>query len=337
MRDLKLEVIIMSEKYTDILSRNLDVPEIVQEKMKLAFSKVYEEEKEAGRRKKRKQISRMRRLPRAAVIAFACCLALGMTAAAMGLTSLYRQRMQEMTEDEVDRYYNIANGGEANSHNRNFTLEEEERYAQLETEYQRNGLFPQNEITCLYTGDIYGGEGVAIDPDTRTVYLPDRELTDEELLEIIDFNCKVAYSIYEKNNERILSGDDWESRMATMTDEMVDEVYLAWCGGNTEVSGGYSRPLTEAEERRYAELNQKYETEGLYVESNLSIIQAQSEYTGSGVAFSVKESHYCIPDGELTDEELLKVIDFNHKVPYCFDRINTEILLGLREGYPQIQ
>lgn len=325
----------MSEKYTDILSRDLEVPKIVQEKMELAFSKIYGEEKEAGRQKKRKRISHMRRLPRAAAIVIACCLALGTTAAAMGLTSLYRQRMQGMTEEEVNGYYDIADGGEANSHNRDFTLEERERYAQLEIEYQRNGLFPQNEIACLYTGDIYGGDGVAIDPDTRTIYLPDRELTDEELLEIIDFNCKLAYSIYEKNNERILNGDDWESRMAAMTSERVDEVYLAWCGGNTDVSGGYSRPLTEAEERRYEELNQKYEAEGLYVEADISIIQAQSEYTHSGVAFSVKESHYCIPEGELTDEELLKIIDFNHKVLYCFDRIHTEIQLGLRRVIPR--
>lgn len=327
----------MSENYIDILSKELDIPEIVQKKMEDAFSEVYMEENKKINHRQGRKVSHMHRLPRAAVAAFICCLALGTTAAAMGITTLYRQRMQDMTEEEKDKYYEIADAGEANSMNRDFTAEEEKRYAELKAEYQNNGLFPQKEIAHLHTGDVYDGEEAALDPDTRTIYLPDRELTDEELLEIIDFNSKVAYSIYEKANERIINGDGWESRMAAMTDEMVDEVYLAWCGGNTEVSGGYSRPLTEAEERRYEEMVQKYEMEGLYAEADITIINEEREYTGSGVAFSVKESYYCIPAGELTDAELLTLIDFDHKVSYCFDRILSEIQLGLRQGYPKIQ
>lgn len=327
----------MREECTDILSRDLDVPEVVQRKIDFALSEVYVQERKKRRRKRSRQNFPMWRFPRAAAIVLACCLALGMTVAAVEFTSLYRQRMQDMTKEEVDEYYEIANVAETNTCNRRYTVEEERRYEELKAAYQSGGLFPQNEIARLHTGDVYSGEGVALDPDTSTIYLPERELTDEELLEIIDFDCKLVYSIYEKNNERILNGGDFESRLAAMTDEMVDAVYLAWCGGNTEVSGGCSRPLTEAEERRYEELNQKYETEGLYAESDIAIIQEESEYTGSGAAFSIKESYYCIPDEELTDEEILQMIDFTHKARYSMSRIGLEIQLGLREGYPQIQ
>lgn len=323
----------MCEKYLDIFSKELDVPEVVREKMGLAFSELHTE----TRKREEGKPSYMRRLPGAAVVLLICGLVLGTTAAARGIISLYRQRMQDMTGEEMDLYYEIAGAGEANSMNRNFTAEERRRYALLKLEYQNDGRFPQQELYRLQEGEIYDGEGIAVDPGSRTIYLPDRTLTDEELLEIIDFNVKVAYTIYWRANERILNGGGWESRMAAMTDEMVDEVYLAWCSGNKEGGEGYSRPLTEAERRRYEELVQKYEEEGVYAEADITIINEEREYTGSGVAFSVAESRYCIPDKELTDTELLILIDFDHRVLYCFDRIHTEIKLGFRKDWPQIQ
>lgn len=122
--------------------------------------------------------------------------------------------------------------------------------------------------------------------------------------------------------------------MAAMTDAEVDRIYLAYCASNLETGGGFSRELTQSESRRYEELNARYESEGLYPEQELPVIKTLAEYTGIGAAFCEENSRYCLPDGEISDFALLQIIDFEHKIPYCFSRIYYEVQIGLREGYP---
>ena len=44
-----------------------------------------------------------------------------------------------------------------------------------------------------------------------------------------------------------------------------------------------------------------------------------------------------MPEAELTDEELLQIIDYDHKADYCISRIGQEVMLGLRKGYPNAE
>lgn len=319
----------MSNRNEDILYQELEIPDIVWEKADEAFSQIRTEEE------KRKKVQKMFRMPKAAVAAIVCCLVFGTTVAAMEIISRYRQRMEDMDQQEVEDLYQLANVGEANGMNRPFTAEEQERYQALAEAYEKNGRFPEASLAVLSDAASYHGQGVAMDASTRTIYLPEESLSDEELLQIIDFNHKMAYSIYEKNQERILARGDWESRMAAMTDAEVDRIYLAYCASNLEVGGGYSRELSQSESQRYEELNAQYENEGVYAEAELDIIKTLGEYTGSGAAFCEENSQYCLPDGELSDAELLQIIDFNHKIDYCFSRLNYEVQMGLREDYPK--
>ena len=255
----------------------------------------------------------------------------------MGVVGLYRQRMENMGEQEIESLYELANAGEATSLNRPFTAEEGERYQALAEEYEVSGRFPEETLIIIADAGDYSGQGVAVAEDTRTIYLPQESLSDEELLEIIDFNHKMTYSIYKKYQERILAQGDWESRMAAMTDSEVDRIYLAYCASNLETGGGFSREFSQAESQRYEELNEQYENEGVYPEMELNIIKTVDEYTGRGIAFCEENSKYCIPDEALSDFEFLQIIDFEHKILYCFDRINYEIMMGLREGYPRAE
>lgn len=323
----------MSNK--DILYQELEIPEIVWEKADEAFSKIHTEA-DKGRKKsagKGKKVSAFH-LSKVAVAFIVCCLIFGTTAAAMEIISLYRQRMEGMEEQEIDELYELADADDANGFNRPFTAEEEARYQALTEEYEKNGRFPEGTFTAISDAGSYSGQGVAIDTATRTIYLPEESLTDEELLEIIDFNHKMTYSIYEKNQERILAQGDWESRMEALTDADIDRIYLAYCASNADVGGGYSRKLSQAESQRYEELLEQYENEGVYTEAEITIIKSLNEYTGSGVAFCEENSEYCLPDTELSDAELLQVIDFEHKTSYCFSRINNDIQMGFRDGYP---
>lgn len=324
----------MSNKNEDIINRNLEIPKMVCENADGTFAQIRTEEEKVTKHPEKERMRKILLLPKAAAAAVLCCLILGITVAAMEMLSLYRQRMESMEREEIEDFYQMAHGGETNSLNRPFTAEENERYLALKEEYEKNGRFPEGTLAIIEHADDYNGQGVAVDASTRTIYLPEESLSEEELLEIIDFNHKMTYGIYEQNQESILARGDWESRMAAMTDAEVDRIYLAYCASNLDVGGGYSRELSQTESQRYEELKERYENEGIYSESELTIIKTIDEYTGSGVAFCEEDSKYHFPDGELSDSELLQVIDFDHKITYCFDRIIYDIQMGLREGYP---
>ena len=65
---------------------------------------------------------------------------------------------------------------------------------QLQEAYQ-NGRFPQQTITYTDSVGQIPDDLLRYDPDTSFLYLPDRTLTDEELLQIIDFNYTRDYAV----------------------------------------------------------------------------------------------------------------------------------------------
>lgn len=334
----------MNKREADMTAflQGVEVPDIVEEKAREAFGQIrregqmlpnkggsYENGIPQGSIRKRGFI-----IPKAAVIIGCCFLVFGTTAAAIGIGSLYRQRMENMDEESVENYYNLAEQGETTLFSRPLTEEERQRYKQLKEDYEKNGRFPAGQITALKEGETYGGEGIAVDESARTLYLPEEVLSDEEMLEMIDFEHKLVYSIYAKQQARILQGGTWESRMIEMTDEMVDRIYYITCSTRNPESGGYNRALTKEEEQRYETLVKEYEDEGKYVDTELTVIEKPEEYTGEGIAICVEDADYYLPERELTDEEFLQIIDMRHKMGYCLDRILIEVQMGLRSGYP---
>lgn len=311
-----------------------EVPEVVHNAVLNALDSLEEKNvisfPKTGGEKKRHTL----RIPKIAVACMVCFLVTGITVSAVGIVNSYRQRMEAMDNKEIEEYYTLACVGETNEYNRSYTAEERDRYTRLEKAYETSSLFPEAELNYISEGSVYDGNGVALDTSTGTIYLPDRELTDEELLVIIDFNHKLVYSIYQTNQERILRDGGYESRLALMDDAEVDRIYLVTCSTTAHCSGGYNRALSGEEEARYAELVRRYEEEGLYTDTEPTVIWKPGEYTGEGIAICVQDGNYYLPDTELTDDQLLQIIDYQHKIPYCLDRIHNEIMMGLRDGYP---
>lgn len=93
--------------------------------------------------------------------------------------------------------------------------------------------------------------------------------------------------------------------------EIVDE--LSTQGANID---SFSREFTEEEKRKMAELLPKY-TEGTFPEGELVRAESVEEAAGLGFCFLVPGSIFYLPDRELTDEELLQVIDFYVKRDYA--------------------
>lgn len=307
-----------------------EVPEVVHNAVLDALNSLEEERDSVSQKNKRS----MGYLPKVAAVGLACLFLSGITVSAMGAVRSYRQRMEAMNAELLEEYYSIADAAETTLMSRGYTDSEETRYAQLYKEYEDNGVFPESQITCLESAGAYKGKGVALDSATRTLYLPDKELSDEELLEIIDFHHKVGYSVEKKEEERFVEETIGRKRLEEMDDAEVDKIYRIMFTSHSDVSGAYSRSLTADENSRYTKLSGDYTKGTASPVSEPTVIQKPEEYTGEGVAICPKNSIFYFPESEMTDEELLELIDYQRKAQYCIDRITKEVQAGIRDGYP---
>lgn len=82
---------------------------------------------------------------------------------------------------------------------------------------------------------------------------------------------------------------------------------------SVSVADFYSRELTDGEKKRMESLKEAYQKEGLFPEGELTMIEKASEYSGSGVACLAVKGTFFLPETELSDEEILQIIDFREK------------------------
>ncbi len=118
-----------------------------------------------------------------------------------------RQRMEGLSEEEKNDYYEGIQNSPANadSYSREYTEDENARRKDLRAKYE-SGVFPTQKLPVYNTQSAADtGIDFYFVEDTSLFVLPDRELTDEELLEIIDFNYCRDYSLNEKVKEIIVT------------------------------------------------------------------------------------------------------------------------------------
>lgn len=121
---------------------------------------------------------------------------------------LFKERMESMNQDEINDYFTTANSSSIIRYSRNLTNEEINRMNALKYDYENNGIFPLNAISYMAFND-YQGDGISYDIEKDLMCIPDTPLSDEEILEIIDFYEKMNYSIdvisnqADSNNEAI--------------------------------------------------------------------------------------------------------------------------------------
>lgn len=270
-------------------------------------------------------------------VAAACMIIVcvsGITVYAAEAIHSYKQRMLEMNKQQLEEYYAAVLPSETICYSRPLTDEEEARFNVLKEAYISEGVFPEGALQYLNSASDYDGKGVALEIATGTLYLPNTMLTDEELLQMIDFFQKSTFSVYALNQEWLYADYPWHERMEAMTDDEIDEAYITMFTGESHVAGAWSRKLTDEERARYDELKQLYENENRIPADEIMIIATPEEYSSETVAICVKNSTYYLPDRALTDEEFLQIIDLNHKADYSIDKISYEIKMGLRTHYP---
>ena len=113
------------------------------------------------------------------------------------ISNLVRARMEAIPRAEVEATEDMIQSQQihADQFSREYTREERKRMDALRQEYE-NGMFPENTLTLVENeSQVPDGDTLAYTKDTGCFYLPDRELTDEELLQILDFNAARDYAL----------------------------------------------------------------------------------------------------------------------------------------------
>lgn len=112
------------------------------------------------------------------------------------VSSLVTARMESIPKEEVQVVTETIQKQEAvaDGYSREYSDEEKERRKKLEELY-KNGTFPEQTILQVDSIEDVTEETLSYVKATGDFYLPERELTDEELLEIIDWENTMRYAI----------------------------------------------------------------------------------------------------------------------------------------------
>ena len=286
-----------------------------------------------------------KRFPRAAGILLAVVIlsitAVSATAAGiMGYRRYLAERMTDIGTEELGHLEMVAGQGSVQAEfNRELTAREQSVYEQLTREYEEDGKYPAGQLHELAEEENYSGTGVAVRSTPGEeygclIYLPNTTVTEEEWLEVIEYVHKLDYGMQEKIWQQKYSDLSYFDRYEQMTDAEIDELYARLASAPVDVWGRDSRELTAEEQIRYEKWTEKYEQENAYTETTITVITFPEEYDGQELVYCIADAQFYYPERSLTDEELLQLIDLEHKNLYIYERIQREIERGERAGWP---
>jgi len=135
-----------------------------------------------------------------------------------GIRYLIKERMENLPKDEIGAISEMMEvqdlgGDDADGFSRDYTGTELARKAELFKAYQ-NGTFPEGELLRITDGSQITQDMLCYNETNSFFYLPDRELTDEELLQIIDFNYKRDYALEQTQEVRELRAEQEKEQEA---------------------------------------------------------------------------------------------------------------------------
>ncbi len=117
------------------------------------------------------------------------------------VSNLVKARMESIPSEEVQEINDIVQTKptEADTFSREYSESEKERNKELWQEY-KDGKFPENAIAQV-DNEEDAPEGMLCYVKATGIFnLPVQEMTDEELLEIIDFQHKMSYAVEQSLN-----------------------------------------------------------------------------------------------------------------------------------------
>lgn len=218
---------------------------------------------------------------------------------------LYRQRLASMEPQKVEKLDSVTQKQRmgADSYSRDLSETEEERLLKLEEKYKNEGLFPRAELRCADTEEDVSPGGLCYCYEDGTFYLPEGEMGEEELLQIIDFQYKREYSL-----EIIREGEEVE-------DQTVD----------VDISGTEDGKMAAEKGREFLKDLYGWEIQNANCEVKSDGEDYSVTWKRSGQAYDVEIEmsidtmelrHLSIDDGEKPESGKMK-IDVNEYVKYA--------------------
>lgn len=112
------------------------------------------------------------------------------------VTNLVKERMESVPKAQMTELNNMvqAQPVQADGFSREFTKKEWARFKELHQAYE-NGTFPEGVIAQADNAAAAPKGALCYIRATSFFNLPAQELTDEEMLQIIDFQNKMAYAV----------------------------------------------------------------------------------------------------------------------------------------------
>ncbi len=114
---------------------------------------------------------------------------------------VYQQYLSSMSQTEKEQLNKKTQRllEELDHFSRDLSKEERGKIESLRKKYENDGMFPEEKIIEIdHKDEVMKGELVYC-YENSTFYLPDEELTDEDILKIIDFWERRDYAVKEKN------------------------------------------------------------------------------------------------------------------------------------------
>lgn len=157
--------------------------------------------------------------------------------------SIIKERFQDVTKEEaIETAEEMdASTAAADSFSRQYTDRETERMAELSRAYMQ-GTFPNEEIYQVSSRTEAGDAAFYVIVPENYFQLPDHELSDEQLLQIIDYNHKLDYSLqvrYEEEFAREAAAREAENK------RRMEEVMAGGGISETEATQIAARYLTD--------------------------------------------------------------------------------------------
>lgn len=195
------------------------------------------------------------------------------------VNSIVQERMEELPREEVASIVEQTDNQEteADSFSREYTEGEKERRAELYKAYME-GTFPQGELMQVDSEEEARQQEFCFLTTSGTFFLPaNRELTDEEILQMIDFEKKRDYALLERYEEEYA-----EEIAAEQAEEKEQIANLVSEGGITE---------QEAIEIATRYLQQVYGLDGSGME--LNHYYNENGWTGN-IPEDSENANYCV-------------------------------------------
>ena len=226
------------------------------------------------------------------------------------VASIVRERMESIPKEEVQKINDIVQSkpAEADEFSREYFDEEKERSKVLWQEY-KNGTFPEKTIAQVDTAEDVTEGTLCYIRSTGVFNLPEQEMTDEEILEIIDFQHKMSYAVSQSP-----AAHEARAEMQAEKDMLKEKVQAA--GGISE-----EEAIEIARKRMEADLGERAEGKEIlkYEDGSVAVIiqdiSEQTDYEHKGdVAYNVifsdpndHSTYYCMIDA--VDGSILKTYE----------------------------